>query len=155
MVKVEVESVFACSAETYLEFVMDPQRYSEVDDKIGDIGWVHREGDVCDFLFRPSLPGMSLPEPKAVSRMSLTPGERVDVRLAPVARNMVNRWVSKFSARFSCVPVDGGIRVTRMISFDFNPVVRWFFEPRVRQSLQASVEREHVLARPLLEGERT
>jgi len=141
-----------CAPETYLEFVLDVERYREVDDKIGPIAWVRRQGDLTELKFRPRLPGMNMPEPYAVSQMRLTPGQRIDVRLAPLPRNLANRLVSKFTASFACEPVAGGqTRVTRMISFRFNPLVRWLFEPTLRRTLPESVERELRLAKEILE----
>lgn len=140
-----------CSPETYLEFVMDVERYREVDDKIGRIVWTRRDGNLTEFKFKPRLPGMNMPEPSTISRMRLTPGRRIDVRLAPLPHNLANRMVSRFEASFACEPVDGRTRVTRMISFNFNPLVRWMFEPTLRRTLPESVERELRLTQTILE----
>jgi hypothetical protein len=43
--------------------------------------------------------------------------------------------------------------VTRAISFDFSPLVRWWVEPVLRRTLPASVERELRMAKQLLERE--
>jgi hypothetical protein len=151
MVRVEVERTIGCTPEVFLEFVMDVDRYTEVDDKIGPITWVRRHGDMTEFKFQPKLPGLSLPEPKSVSQMRLTPGERIDVRLAPPPHNKINRRMSEFSASWTTEAVDGGTHVTRMISFDFNPVVGWMFEPVLRRTLPESLERELRLAKKILE----
>ncbi|HET8682808.1 MAG TPA: hypothetical protein VFM54_13205 [Micromonosporaceae bacterium] len=140
-----------CTPETYLEFVMDVERYREVDDKLGPIAWVRREGNLTEFKFRPRLPGMNVPEPYAISQMRLTPGRHIDIRLAPLPRNLPNHLVSKFAARFAAEVVDGQTRVTRMISFHFNPLVRWMFEPTLRRTLPESVERELRLSKQILE----
>lgn len=153
MVKVTVERTISCSPEAFLEFVMAPKRYAEVDDKLGPISWVRRTGNVTEFKFRPKLPGMSLPEPMTISHMALTPGERVDVHLPRRPRNMLNRWVARFQACFVCERVDGGTMVRRTISFDFNPLLRWFFEPVLRRTLPGSVERELRLAQNVLESQ--
>jgi hypothetical protein len=152
MVKVELEETIACSPEAYLDFVMDVERYKEVDDKLGPILWTRRRGDVLEFKFRPKLPGFRLPEPGTISQMRLVPGRRIDVELAPLPHNALGRATSRFRASFACTPVDGGVRVTRMISFDFNPLIRWFFEPRLSRTLPASVERELRLSKKLLES---
>lgn len=151
MVKVEKEQTIACTPEAFLDFVMDIERYVEVDDKVGPISWVRRSGNLIEFKFQPKLPGLRLPEPKAVAQMRLTPGERIDIRLAPLPLNKFNHRMAEFSARFSCVPVDGGIRATRMISFDFNPVTRWMLDPVLRRTLPGSVERELRLSKQILE----
>lgn len=152
MVQVEVVRTIGCTPETYLEFVMDVERYREVDDKIGPIAWVRRQGNLTELKYKPRLPGMSMPEPYTVARMRLTPGERIDIRLAPLPRNLTNRLVSRFAASFACEPAAGGrTRVTRMVSFRFNPLVRWLFEPTLRRTLPGSVERELRLAKEILE----
>jgi hypothetical protein len=146
-----VTRTIRCTPETYLTFVMDVERYRAVDDKIGPIVWTRRSANLTEFKFRPRLPGMNLREPHAVSQLRLTPGQRVDVRLAPLPRNLPSRLVSRFAASFVCEPVDGGTRVTRMVSFRFNPLVRWMFEPTLRRTLPGSVERELLLAKEMLE----
>lgn len=151
MVTVEIERTIECAPETFLEFVMDVERYAEVDDKIVRIVWTRREPHLTEFKFRPRLPGMGLPEPYAVSQMRLTPGQRIDVALAPAPLNRFNRFMATFRASFACVPVEGRTRVTRMISFHFNPLVRWLFEPVLRRTLPGSVERELRLAKEILE----
>ncbi|MEA5361232.1 hypothetical protein VA596_16925 [Amycolatopsis sp., V23-08] len=98
-----------------------------VDRKLGRIDWVRNEGDVTEFRFRSVLPGLG-PGPKIVSRMTLIPGERVDVRLPGRRENRV----STFEASFSCLPADGGIRVTRRIAFEFAAPLRWPLEPILR-----------------------
>ena len=39
----------ACPPREFLEFVMDIERYAEVDDKIGPILWTRRQGNVVTF----------------------------------------------------------------------------------------------------------
>lgn len=60
--------------------------------------------------------------------MMLTPGERVDVTLLDLPANRLARRLSTFEARFACVPVDGGIRVTRRIAFGFPAPLRRLLE---------------------------
>ncbi|MFC4585779.1 SRPBCC family protein [Sphaerisporangium corydalis] len=153
MVEVTVREVIRCTPEEFLEFVMDPERYAEVDDKIGPIDWVRRTGDVTEFRFRPALPGVPGPAPKLVSQMRLTPGERVDVRYAPLPRNRLNHRLSRFAASFAAERIDGGTRVTRTISIDFAPFVRWMLEPILRRRLPADIEKEIRQARNRLEAE--
>lgn len=151
MVEVELEERIRCSPEAWLEFVLDVHRYAEVDDKIGPIQWTRRRGNLVEFKFCPRLPGVNLPALRIVSRMLLTPGTRIDVRLAPVPRNMISRLASRFEASFSCSVHDNGIRVRRAISFDFAPPLRSWVEPVLRQTLPASVERELCLSKAALE----
>ncbi|MEV4052852.1 SRPBCC family protein [Amycolatopsis sp. NPDC049688] len=150
MVEVIVEETVSCPAEEFLALVMDPRRYAEVDRKLGRIEWVRRDGDVTEFRFRSVLPGLG-PGPKVVSRMTLTPGRRVDVRLPDRPENRLARRFSTFEAHFECVPVDGGIRVTRRIAFGFAAPLRPLVEPILRRKLRADVEAEVRGAKRLLE----
>jgi hypothetical protein len=151
VVEVEVERTIHCAPETFLEFVMDPERYQEVDDKIVRVLWKRREENLTEFKFKPRIPGMRLPEPPAVSQMRLTPGKRIDVRLAPPPQNRLNHFMATFRASWACAQDGDRTRVRRWVSFDFNPVVRWFFEPVLRRTLPRSVERELALAQQILE----
>ena len=150
MVEVTVEETVSCSPDAFLALVMDPRRYAEVDRKLGRIHWVRREGDVTEFRFRSALPGLG-PGPKIVSRMTLTPGERVDVQLPDRAENRLARRLSTFDAGFTCVPAGGGIRVTRRIAFGFAAPLRPLVEPLLRRKLPADVEAEIRGAKRLLE----
>ncbi|WP_370963351.1 SRPBCC family protein [Amycolatopsis sp. cg9] len=150
MVDVTVEETLSCTPEAFLDLVMDPRRYAEVDRKLGPIDWVRREGGVTEFRFRSALPGLG-PGPKIVSRMTLTPGERVDVCLPDRPENRLARRVSTFEASFACVPVAGGTRVTRRIAFGFAAPLRWLAEPLLRRKLRADVEAEVQGAKRLLE----
>jgi hypothetical protein len=150
MVEVTVEETVSCSPEAFLDLVMDPRRYAEIDRKLGRIDWVRREGNVTEFRFRSALPGLG-PGPKVVSRMTLTPGVRVDVRLPDRRENRLVRRISTFQASFECVPSDGGIRVRRRIAFGFAAPLRLLVEPVLRRKLPADVEAEVRGAKRLLE----
>ncbi|PSK89608.1 carbon monoxide dehydrogenase subunit G [Murinocardiopsis flavida] len=152
MVEVTVAEVIRCTPEEFLAFVLDPEAYARVDDKIGAIDWVRREGDLTEFRFRPKLPGVPGPAPKLVSQMRLTPGERVDVRYAPLPQNRLNHRLSRFAASFAAAPADGGTRVTRTISIDFAPFARWLLEPILRRTLPADVAKEIHAAKAHLEA---
>jgi len=142
-----------CRPERWLDLVLDVHQYAAVDDKMGPIKWVRRDGDLTEFRFTPRLPGLRLPQPAIVSQMRLVPGERIDVVLAPLPRNLSSRVVVRFRASFSCAAVPGGVRVTRMMSFRFAPPMRWLVEPVLRRTLPVSVERELRLAKQLLESD--
>ncbi|MDS0139383.1 MULTISPECIES: SRPBCC family protein [unclassified Amycolatopsis] len=150
MVEVTVEEFVSCSPDAFLALVMDPRRYAEIDRKLGPIDWVRREGDVTEFRFRSALPGLG-PGPKVVSRMTLTPGQRVDVQLPDRPENRLARRFSTFEAHFECVPAEGGIRVRRRIAFGFAAPLRWLVEPVLRRRLRADVEQEVDGAKRLLE----
>ncbi|MEZ7126340.1 SRPBCC family protein [Nonomuraea sp. AD125B] len=154
MVQVIVEETIRCTPQEYLDFVMDAERYAEIDDKIGPIDWVRRVGHIVEFRFRPRLPGIPGPAPKLVSQMRLTPGRRVDVRYAPLPRNRLNHLLSRFSASFEAEAVaDGVSRVRRTISIDFAPFLRWLLEPALRRRLPADVRNEVRGSKRRLEGE--
>jgi hypothetical protein len=151
MVRVMVQREIQCTPDDFLALVMDAERYAEVDAKLGRIDWVRRDGDVVDFQFRSRLPGMVGPEPTVVSRMRLTPGERVDVEYAPPPHNRLVRRISDFSASFVCEPTTDGTRVTRTIEMRFVPPLRWFVEPILRKTLPPDIENEVDGAKELLE----
>lgn len=153
MIEVRVTETIACTSEELLEFVMDPERYARVDGKIGPIDWVRRDGDTTEFRFRSRLPGLPGPAPKVVSRMTLTPGERVDVQLPPIPANRLANSVSTFSASWVCVPSAVGTTVTRTLHCGFARPIRWVAEPLVARALQADVEDEIRQAKKLLEAE--
>ncbi|WP_326949637.1 SRPBCC family protein [Amycolatopsis sp. NBC_01307] len=71
----------------------------------------------------------------------------------PVLRpeNRPARRASTFEASFSCVPVDGGIRVTRRIAFGFAAPLRPLLEPMLRRKLRPDVEAEVRGAKAVLE----
>nr|WP_042191242.1 SRPBCC family protein [Kibdelosporangium sp. MJ126-NF4]CEL19941.1 hypothetical protein [Kibdelosporangium sp. MJ126-NF4]CTQ97165.1 hypothetical protein [Kibdelosporangium sp. MJ126-NF4] len=149
MLTVEVTEVIACTPDELLEFVMDPERYAEVDTKIRPVVWVRRDGNVTEFKFRSKLAG--LPGPPTVSRMTLTPGKRVDVALAPPPANRLARLASDFTASFVCEPADGGTRLVRTLNFDFKPFIGWLAEPMLRKWLNTDVRDEVRLAKEYLE----
>ena len=141
MAVAEASRWLPCDVDSFLAFVLDVHRYREVDDKLGRIDWVRSEGDVTEFRFRPTLPGLP-PAPKSVSRMRLTPGERIDIDYAPRPHNRLARLLSDFSASFTCEPDGVGIRVTRRLCLALRPPSRWLLDGYLQRRLQRSVERE-------------
>ncbi|MFB4270901.1 SRPBCC family protein [Nonomuraea sp. GTA35] len=143
MPEVIAEEIIRCTPEEFLRFVMDAERYAEIDDKIGPIDWVRHSGDLVEFKFRPILPGVPGPAPKLISQMRLTPGRRVDVQYAPLPHNRLNHRLSRFRASFEAENVgDGTTKVRRTISIDFAPFLRWLLEPVLRRRLAADVKKE-------------
>src|SRR5256885_8327371 len=134
-----------CGAEEYLGFVLDVERYRQVDDKLGPIDWVRTNGTVTEFRFRPKMPLMPW-SPKVVSRMTLTPGQRVDIEYAPKPENRLARALSSFSAYFTCEPVDGGLNVTRSVTISLPALLRPVELLTLGAHLQKSVERELALS---------
>jgi hypothetical protein len=141
MVTAVTTRVVGCSADAFLAFVLDVERYREVDNKIGPIDWVRTEGLVTEFRFRPTLPGLPF-APKVVSRMRLTPGRRIDIEHSPLPQNRLAHRMSTFAASFECEPVEGGTRVTRRVSIGIPRLFRALERPLLRRGLQRSVERE-------------
>lgn len=135
----------ACTPPEFLEFVMDIERYAEVDDKIKPILWSNRDGDVVEFACRPKLAGLR--QPKVVQRVRLTPGRRIDISLAPLPRNRLAHAMAAFAASFACAPVAGGTLVTRSLEFRFTPAFGWLLEPLFRRALPGQVRTELLLAK--------
>lgn len=151
MIEVERQETILCSPDNWLEFVLDVDRYAEVDDKIGPIRWARRSGNLVEVQFWPRLPGLRLPMLPITSQMRLTRGQRIDVRLAPLPHNLTTHAASKFRASFSCVPLDEGVRVTRRISFELRRPAKRLVEPVLCRTLPNSVDRELRLAKLILE----
>jgi hypothetical protein len=141
-----------CTPDQFLEFVMDIERYADVDDKIRPIYWSRRTGNVLEFQFRPKLPGLPLPSPKLVQRVELTPGERVDVTNAAYPRNKIGNRMSTFRASFVCQPHGDATTVTRTIEMTFPVPLRWLVEPILAKRLQAAVDDEIDRAKQILES---
>lgn len=142
---------FSCSADEYLSFVLDVERYRQVDDKLGPIDWVRRDGNVTEFRFRPKMP-LTPWSPKVVSQLTLTPGERIDIAYAPKPQNRLAHLLSSFSAFFACEPADEGIRVTRSVTISLPRPLGLVERATLGRHLQASVERELELSHQLLEA---
>ncbi|WP_199435031.1 SRPBCC family protein [Qaidamihabitans albus] len=152
MARAQVVETIQCTPGELVEFAMDPERYRAVDDKIGAIDWVRRDGDVTEFRFRGKLPGLPGPAPKIVSRMRRTSAGRIDVGLPAVPQNRLASRMVAISASWVCEPAGAGTRVTRTLRFDFKPPVRWLAEPVLRRTLQADVEAEMRRAKAYLES---
>jgi hypothetical protein len=138
------------SADDFLEFVMDVERYAEIDEKIRPVRWSRRDGDLTEFAFRPSALGLKWPT--WVPQMRRTPGERVDIVLAPAPHNRFARVITHYEASFECVPVDGGVEVTRSERFEVHRPFKWVLEPALRRTMPALVREELRLAKAKLES---
>ncbi|QWF83288.1 SRPBCC family protein [Amycolatopsis sp. CA-230715] len=152
MAEASATETIACTPGELLEFVLDPERYAEVDRKIGPIDWVRREATTTTFRFRGRVPGLPGPMPKIESRMTLTPGERVDVVLPRVRANRLANLMSEFSASWVCVPADGGTTVTRTVRFAFKGPAKWLLEPALDRVLPADLVDELHQAKAYLES---
>lgn len=145
MVTLVASRIIDCGSKDFLAFVLDVCRYREVDDKIGPIDWVRTDGLVTEFRFRPTLPGLP-GAPQTVSRMTLTPGRRIDIAYAPSPANRIVRHLSSFRACFECEPDGERTRVTRSLSLGLPRFLRAVEVPLLRSLLQRSIDRELDLA---------
>ena len=134
-----------CEPAEFLEFVLDIDRYAEVDDKIVPVLWSRRDGDVVQFACRPKIAGLRLP--KVEQTMRLTPGQRIDIALTPPPANRLGNAVARFEASFACRAVPGGTEVIRSLRFRFAPSFRWLLAPLFRRRLPAEVQVEMARAR--------
>jgi hypothetical protein len=130
----------ACTPHEFLEFVMDIERYAQVDDKIAPILWSRRQGNVVTFACRPKLAGLR--QPKVVQTVRLTPGERIDIALTPRPANRLAHLVAQFEASFTCREEPSGTQVTRTLRFRFTPVFRRLLVPLFRRRLPGEVTAE-------------
>ncbi|MCT2582980.1 SRPBCC family protein [Actinophytocola gossypii] len=151
MVEARAQQTMACSPEEFLEFVLDIERYAQVDDKLGPFDWSRREENRVEFKFRPTMPGIPGPAPKMVAEGVLTPGKRIDVGLLPPPNNKLWHRLITFNATFVCEPVEDGTLVTRTMTIEAKPAVRWLVEPILRRTLPKSVEAEVRDAKAYLE----
>ncbi|WP_169811604.1 SRPBCC family protein [Nocardia shimofusensis] len=149
---VVVRQLMKCSPDEYLDFVMDVERYAEVDDKITSLSWIRREGDVVRFRFRPALPGLPRPMPKMVLQLTLVAGERIDLRLAPLPMNKFGNRVMTYTGSFVCTPADGGTLVTSSTTLEVIPALRWLVEPILRRTLPANFQAEIEHAKSYIEA---
>jgi hypothetical protein len=151
MVKAQAQRIMACAPDEFLAFAMDVERYAEADDKLGPFDWVRREGNRVQFKFRPAMPGLPGPAPKMVAQGVLVPGERIDVGLIALPQNKLWHRLMRFDASFACEPADGGTLVTRTMSAELHPMVRWLVEPILRRELPGNIETELERAKAIIE----
>jgi hypothetical protein len=101
MVLVQVVETIAAPSDKILEFVMDIERYADVDAKIKPILWARRDGNRLEFACRPKLVGIR--QPKVIQFAELTPGRRIEIGLLPLPCNRLahatSRRVSSASPR--------------------------------------------------------
>lgn len=149
MIQVQVVETIGCTPDDLLEFVMDIERYAEVDRKIHPVTWARRDGNLLEFECRPKVAGV--PQPKVLQRVRLTPGERIDIVLSPLPSNRLQHAIAQFEASFECAEAEGGTRVTRTLTFRITPLLRWLLEPLLRRRLPTEVREEIQLAKRHLE----
>jgi len=76
MIEVQRRVVIARPVDEVLEFVMDIERYQQVDTKIKPVEQVTRTPTRTEFHFHPKLGGIRMPGPTTGSSMQLTAGAR-------------------------------------------------------------------------------
>ncbi|MFN8082370.1 MAG: SRPBCC family protein [Kineosporiaceae bacterium] len=139
------------TAEEFLEFVLDVERYQQIDEKIRPVLWVRREQGFTEFAFRPRIG--PLRSPTWVSQERLVDGRRVDIQLAPAPYNRFARLIIRYEASFECEPAPGGVLVSRSERFRMRGPLRWIVEPAVRRMMPRLVREELRLAKQLLEAQ--
>jgi hypothetical protein len=133
-----------------LEFVMDIERYQEIDEKIRPVMWAVRDGNLTEFAFRPRFGGLI--GPVVVAQERLVAATRVDIVLAPAPFNRLARLITHYEASFECVPVPGGTEVSRSERFAVRWPFRWFLVPFLRHVMPGLVREELSLAGQKIEA---
>lgn len=137
--------------ETILDFVMDIERYQEIDQKIRPVRWARRDGDLTEFAFRPRFG--ALLGPMVVAQERRTSGLRVDIVLARPPFNRLARLLTHYEASFECVLVPGGTEVSRSERFSPRWPLHWLGVRYLRRIMPGLVREELFLAKQKLEGE--
>jgi ribosome-associated toxin RatA of RatAB toxin-antitoxin module len=144
----EASTVVARPAQEILDFIMDVEAYRAVDPRLKTIRWVTREPDQTVFRFRPKL--MGLPGPMTTQKVSLTPGERVDITPLP---SPMDRF-TEFAGLLECTAEGSGTRVRRRLEFKFARPFSWLLDPLLNRWLAKDIPAElarlkaHLEARP-------
>lgn len=155
MLEVVVEETMNCTPDDFLEFVLDVHRYAEVDDKIGAIDWVRRDGDTTEFRFRPVLPGVPGPAPRMVMLVRRVPGDIIEMSLAPLPHNRLNHRLIRFESTFECTPTGDGTLVRSVTTMDVTPAARWVMEPILRRNLPGNIRSEMDRAKVYMDRQTT
>lgn len=123
-------------ATEILDFILDVEAYRAVDPRLRTIRWVRRTPGETVFRFRPTL--MGLPAPMTTQRVTLTPGERVDITPVP---SWMDRFAG-FAGLLECTPEAGGTRVRRRLEFRFPRPLSWLVDPLLTRWLAQDVPAE-------------
>lgn len=149
MANVRVTETIACPPDEFFEFVMDTERYAEVDKRSarspGSAARASRWSLLADLRLlgcpthgRPAV----APDPRREHRFSLL----------PPPHNRLAHATAHFEASFECTPIAGGTQVTRTLEFRFTPALRWILEPLLRRRLPGQVRDEIQRAKQHLES---
>lgn len=143
----EAETVMATTATRVIEFVMDVERYREVDPKIGRIHWVERSLDdrQVTFCFTPRLG----PVPallRSTQHVTRRGGHALVIRPEP---SWTDR-LARFEGTVECWPHTDGVLVRRRLEFWLTPLLRPLLGPPLRRWLATDVPAELEGARRVL-----
>ncbi|MHB1785013.1 MAG: SRPBCC family protein [Acidimicrobiales bacterium] len=134
MIVVEATEDIASSAERVLSFVMDIDRYRQVDRKIWRVRRSERHDDEVVVAMWTRVGPLLLP---ATQRLRLIPGRRIDVDNEPSWQD----HLVDFHGEFICEPAQHGVRVTHRYTFAFKGLGR-ISEPLVRAWLRRDIKAE-------------
>ncbi len=135
--------VIKAEPQTVLEFVLDLERYRQVDTKIGKIKSVERDGNTYTARFGGKLRG--IPGPALTYTITLMPWTRLDV----AGRNA---WLLDFQGSFACAPTGDGVEVEHVERFAFKPPAKWLIEPWARDWLRKDTQAEMERMKAAIEG---
>lgn len=128
------------------DFILDVASYRVIDPRLRSIRWVRRAPDCTVFRFRPSL--MGLPAP-LTTQMVTRRGDDVEITSLPGPADAMVEFVG----RLECQAGDGATLVTRTLTFDLAPAVRWLLDRRLTAWLAADIEAEMRRLKHLLEAQ--
>lgn len=135
----EAEIVMATTAPRVIEFVMDVERYREVDAKIGRIHWIERSLDNRQVAFRFTPRLGPVPALLRSTQHVTRRGDRaLVIRPAP---SWTDR-LARFEGTVECWPHTDGVRVRRRLEFWLTPLLRPLLGPPLRRWLATDVPAE-------------
>jgi polyketide cyclase/dehydrase/lipid transport protein len=136
------------SPREVLEFVIDFERYRQVDHKIAAIRASERRGNEGVVTIRGRIRGV----PAAVDRLAyrLVPYSRLELRSVP---SLWPGLAVRFEGDFSCEVEADGTLVSHRECFAFRRPFRWLLEPLLGPWLARDTEAEMIRLRRALEGE--
>lgn len=128
-------------------FILDLRSYQSVDNKLGKIYWVRRDGNEVLFRFQPRLLG--LPGPPTTQRVVASEdGSSIQIAGMPAWADVL----VTFSASFQFAEEDDGTWVTRRLEFIFKKPVSWLLDPLFNRWLAKDVAIELANAKRVLES---
>ena len=145
MIVGEASATVKASPQQVIDFVLDLERYSEADLKIGKVKRVERDGDRGVVEFQGKVKG--LPGPGGVYPFTVTAtGLRFGSPVGGPARLFMG-----FEGTFDCEETPDGTVVRHREVFMFKRPWRWIAEPLLRRWLEADTADEMVRLKKLVE----